>query len=145
MVEYEIINGLKYDVLEEFFRNNGLENHSPGADPEGLVETFSVLSEGMLIGAVSVVFEVGVFVVLDLAVNKEHRRKDIGSVLLKKAINKIREVSSESIYLVAKVPEFFKTHGFNEIDPKTAPEFSNCQKCDQFNVTCFPTMMCLEK
>ena len=76
-----------------------------------------------------------------IGVDMPMRRTGIGKILMNKLINEVRKMGGERIYLVAKVPEFFETLGFEKIVPEDAPAVSKCPECDQYNVTCYPVIM----
>lgn len=61
------------------------------------------------------------------------------------AINRIKnENSNAKVYLVAKNVAFFKNKGFEIISRDSAPNFSECFTCPDFQKTCNPEIMLLD-
>lgn len=134
-----------YLELAPLFKRNGLEVDLDKA-PETMIACYrAVDKKGRLLGGVSVEHKVGIYTVGDIAVEEELRDLDIGTELLKTAMEYIFQQGSKEIYLVAKAPKFFQKFGFSYITKEEAPDFTNCLKCEQFEVKCFPRLMRLNR
>lgn len=131
-----------YLKLAPLFKESGLEVKVEGPAPEHLVTCWKAEDEyGVLIGGVSVEHKVGVYTIGDIAVSQRYREKRVGEKLLITAMSKIKELGGTEIYIVAKAPKFFEKYGFGYITREEAPDFTNCLKCEQFQVSCFPELM----
>ena len=59
-------------------------------------------------------------------------------------VQQVKKLGGDSLYLVARAPEFFKKYGFVQVDPEDAPNFFECKYCPQYQVDCFPEVLKLE-
>jgi len=77
-----------------------------------------------------------------LAVDKNFKRKGIGSKLVKFLIARLAENSTPKIFVLTYSPEFFSKNGFVEVNKNTLPEkiWKDCVKCKN-RETCGETPM----
>jgi len=131
-----------YRGLTELFYRNGLEI-TPGAErTEKVLKCWELINdEGERVGGIVLEKRDGEFVVADIAIDKEYRRLDLGTLLMDKITEEVKALGGSRMMLVAKVPSFFKTVGFLPLDRKDAPDISNCFACRQFQTECFPEIM----
>ena len=132
----------EYDRLKEFMIPFGLEfSHDEMYDTE-ILKCWKVVQEpDYLVGGVILGMRKGEYYVSGIAVDIPMRRTGIGRIMMNKLINEVKSRGGERIYLVAKVPEFFRSLGFETITKDDAPEIFGCTTCDQFGVDCFPEIM----
>ncbi len=83
----------------------------------------------------------GKYIIDGIAVDKAMRKLGLGKLLIDKAKSEVRDRGGDSIYLVARAPEFFKKLGFDAIDPENAPNFFECKYCPQYGTECHPEIM----
>jgi len=73
--------------------------------------------------------EIRSLLVTDIATNQ-----GIGKKLLNKCITDARKLGVKRIFALTYIPDYFKKHGFTEIDKSTLPQkiWSDCLKCHKF-------------
>ncbi|MGI6764290.1 MAG: GNAT family N-acetyltransferase [Anaerovoracaceae bacterium] len=131
-----------YDSLVEFYIENGLELTFDDPLPVEIIKAWKCTDEDYnLIGGCTLAIRDGVYVVDCIAVDKKHRKQQLGSTLLQLAIKEAEKLGCKKLFLVAKIPEFFETHGFKIINREGAPEISECFRCPNFGKSCFPEVM----
>ena len=135
-----------YLSLSRMFHENGLEIEVEETPPEGTLAMWSCVDEdtGELAAGSVLQMRSGVFVLADLAVNEEYRGTGLGLTMMNIAIKEAKGMGAEEIWGCAKIPEFYLRKGWREMDRMTSPEISKCQRCLQFNETCFPSIIRLE-
>ena len=144
-MEVKIVETRDYLELAPLFQKSGLEV-SLTEPPVHSIACYKVVDEeGKILGGVSVEHKVGIYTIGDIAVEESCRDLDIGSMLLTKAMERIKDEGGKEIFLVAKAPKFFEKFGFDYITREETPDFTNCLKCDKFQVSCFPELMHLDK
>lgn len=144
--EVKMIETGRYLELVPLFRESGLEIHIEGDSPPAMVTCWRAEDEeGSLLGGISIEYKGGEYVIGDIAVRADLRGQDIGTLMLKTAMEKIRSLGGRRIYLVAKAPKFFEKFGFTYLTTDQAPEIFNCKSCDQLGVSCHPEFMTLKK
>ena len=69
-----------------------------------------------------------------LAVLSEYTRKNIGTLLVKEALNEAKSFSIKRIFTLTYKPDFFKKFGFNQIDRSELPLkiWTDCIMCVKF-------------
>ena len=135
----------EYERLVEFMESFGLEFHGEKDLETEIVKCWKVVQEpDYLAGGVILSKRCGEYYISGIAVDVPLRKGGVGTFLMKKAIKEVQTLGGESIYLVAKVPEFFATLGFKDIPWEEKPELFGCSTCDQRDVSCFPKPMKLE-
>jgi len=140
---FKLIETNDFNGLTEIFHNNGLEIAIGAAPPEGLIKCWEIIEaeSGRRVGGMALEKRAGEFVLGDMAVEKEYRRKKLGAQMLEKVIEEVKSLGGKRIMLTAKVPGFYIAKGFISIDRENAPAISKCMSCEQYNVDCFPKVM----
>lgn len=135
----------EYDRLVEMFIRHDLEFSFDEPLPTDLVKCWKAEDEnGILIGGSVLAMRGGEYIIDGISTEPEYRKAKIGSKLLKLALDEVKDRGGDEVYLVAKVPDFFRKHGFEEIDPTLVPQLFDCLLCPQFQKTCFPEVMRLK-
>lgn len=135
-----------YEKLVPFFIENELEFSEEEPVPTDLVKCWQVThgKEGDLVAALVLAKREGEFIIDGIAVEKIYRKLKIGKILLDKAVEETLSRGGDSIYLVARAPEFFRKYGFKTIPREEAPNFFECFTCPQYRKTCHPEVMKLD-
>lgn len=121
LIKFYIENGLEFDENRGYFGNN--------------VKSFALLENEKIIGAFSTSIYKDKNFLEALAVDREHRNKGYGKLLLEKAIEKLEK----PIYTISKVDEFYLKNGFVYDNADLIDK--ECKTCDEYNVTCFPMVV----
>ena len=140
---YRIIETTDYYSLSELFNHSGLEVEIEEKTPPETLKMWRCEDEetGALLGGAVLQFKSGCYVLEDLAVAEDLRRTGIGLKLMNTALEEAKARGAKEIWGCAKVPEYYLTKGWVEMDRQTSPEVSHCQSCEQFNVSCFPCII----
>lgn len=135
-----------YPGLTEMFFRNGLEVDVFDEKSEELIQAWEMIevNSGKRVGGMALEKRAGVYVLADMAVEEPYRGKHFGAQMLDKAIEEFRKLGSEKIYLVAKIPDFYRKWNFESMDREDAPNISKCMTCEKFNKECFPEVMYLD-
>lgn len=148
MLKFKMKATDEFEKLVPFFIENGLEYSDGDTAPDGLVQCWEVVhgdaGDENLTAALVLSRKQGEYVIDAIAVSKLFRKFKMGKILMDKAIKEVLEKGGKSIYLVAKVPEFFGKFGFKEISREEAPDFSECFQCEQYGISCNPAVMKLD-
>lgn len=135
----------EYERLVEFMTLMGLEFGGEAEKEQEIVSCWKVVQDpDYLVGGVILSKRKGEYYIGGIAVDPPMRRTGIGRILMNKAISEVRKLGGKRIYLVAKVPEFFRTLGFEEISFDEIEGLSGCGSCEQAGSSCFPKAMKLE-
>lgn len=135
----------EYERLVKFFVENQLEFDGDEEVDTDIIKCYKVThGDDYLVGAVVLAKREGQYIIDGIAVEKIYRKMKVGQILLKKVIEKVKELGGDSLYLVARAPEFFKKYGFVAVDPADAPNFFECKQCPQYQVDCHPEVLKLE-
>lgn len=135
----------EYERLVKFFVENQLEFDGDEEVDTDIIKCYKVThGDDHLVGAAVLAKREGQYIIDGIAVEKIYRKMNVGQILLKKVIEKVKELGGDSIYLVARAPEFFKKYGFVQVNPDEAPNFFECKYCPQYQVSCFPEVLKLE-
>ena len=135
----------EYDRLVEFMKPFGLEFDNDEAMGTEKVKNWKVVQEpDYLVGGIMLGKRKGYFYINGIAVDPPMRHTGIATIMMKKAINEVKKQGGSEIWLVAKVPEFFRTLGFEDVEPERAPEIFGCLNCQQFGESCHPVIMKLD-
>lgn len=139
---YRITETDDFRPLSQFYHDNGLEVEI-GEAPEGTLKNWRCEEPetGKLLAAATLQKRDGCYVLADLAVCEEKRKTGLGSRLLGIAEEEVIELGGREMWLVGKVPEFYKQFGWTEMNKDESPDISKCQTCDDFGSTCFPSIM----
>jgi len=135
----------EYERLVKFFVENQLEFDGDEEVDTDIISCYKVThGNDHLVGAVVLAKREDRYIIDGIAVDKVYRKMKVGEILLKKVIGQVVKMGGDSLYLVARVPEFFKQHGFVPVEPDEAPNFFECKYCPQYMVDCFPEILKLE-
>lgn len=140
---YNIIESDNYKKLTYFFHENGLEI-TPGIErPDRVVKCWECTdpNTNKLIGAAALEIRADVFVVADVAVNKNYRNKNLGKELMKVVEEEIVELNGKEAWLIGKVPDYYLKLGWEVIAREDCPEITKCFTCKQYGVDCHPQVM----
>jgi len=131
-----------HEKLVELFNRNGLEFHNdPPIEKSTIVKCWKVMLGEQLIAGCILTNREGSYNLEGLAVEPAYRNSTIGSRLLELALNYLKEQKADNLYLLGKVPEFYKKHGFEIINRSESPITYDCFKCPQYKIDCFPEAM----
>jgi amino-acid N-acetyltransferase len=146
LVNYTISTTDDYDRLVEMFIRHGLEFSFDEPLPTDLVQCWKAEDEnGRLISGCVLALRGGEYVIDGIATEPEYRKEKIGGMLLQLALDEVKARGGNTTYLVAKAPGFFRKHGFQTIQASEAPNLFDCLSCPQFEKTCHPEIMKLER
>ena len=131
-----------YEQLVDLFIRNELEfSRDKPIVKTDIAKCWKSEKDNNLIGGCMLAKREGNYKLDGLAIDPLYRNEKIGSKLLQNALNYIKEQDGHSMYLVAKIPEFYLKHGFRFINREEAPISVKCFTCSQYNVSCFPQVM----
>ncbi len=144
-------DGLTYRVIQDpremgrhdrFFMMNGLEfSEEHPVDTERIKCWEADDGQGEIAGAVVLALRQGKYIIDGIAVSEKYRGSGLGGELLDMALDGVRELGGEEVYLVARAPGFFRGKGFGTAGREQAPDFFECLTCPQRGVSCFPEIM----
>lgn len=128
-----------------FFAINGLESAEETIDDDQYIAGWTATDPetNNLVGALSLVRRGGYYIIDGIAVDPAFRKQGLGRILIDLALAEVRSLQINKVYLVAKVPPFFRKLGFLEIPWPDAPPVFECTKCPQYNRDCHPEAMYL--
>ena len=120
-VDYSFERPIEPEQLQMLFRQTGwADDRSPGGIQKMLDATYVVLGAwegGRLIGFVRAITD-GIYRALidDLVVEESRRGRGIGSELMKRLIERLREMEIEEVFLRCggDVVPFYQRHGFEK-------------------------------
>lgn len=148
MLRFKMKETDDFQKLVPFFIENGLEYSEGETAPAGLVQCWEVVhgdeNDEQLVAGLVLSNRQGEYTIDAIAVSKLFRKFKMGKILMDKAIKTVLEKGGKRIFIVAKVPEFFKKFGFEVISRDEAPDFSECFRCEQFGNGCNPEVMKLD-
>lgn len=145
MINFKISVTEDYEKLVPFFIENELEFSEEEPVPTDLVKCWEIIDgNDKLIGGFVLAKREGEFIVDGIAIDHAYRKYGLGSVLLDNGIEEALKRGAKRIYLVARAPGFFKTHGFETVAREDAPDFFECLTCPQYGVSCHPEVMKLQ-
>lgn len=132
----------EYDRLAELFIKNGLEfSDDEPVVPTDIVKCWKAENGGRIIGGCVLAKREGEYIIDGIAVEPEYRKNNTGSLLLEHVFDYLKKQGACRLFIVARAPEFFRKHGFEEVKRENAPVFFECFTCSQYNTTCFPEVM----
>lgn len=151
ITEHDIANGLtlsetdEYDRLVRFFVENRLEYDGDEEVDTDILKSYKVTAgKDHLVGGACLALREGRYIIDGIAVDRALRRMKIGNMLLQAIIGEVKARGGDSIYLVARSPDFFRANGFRAVKPEEAPNFFECRYCPQYKTTCHPQIMKLD-
>ncbi|MBQ6900734.1 MAG: GNAT family N-acetyltransferase [Firmicutes bacterium] len=143
MMKVRMESTTEYERLVQFGIKQGLEYDEEGVrDYSDIVGAWKITQPGdFLIGCCMLAKEEGHFVIRAVAVDPVLRKMGIGRILIKKAMEKARELGGTEVILIGRAPEFYRRLGFEPVAPEDSPLEFECLECPQFQVNCFPEIM----
>ncbi len=150
----------EYERLVQFFVKNGLEFDGDEEVDTDIIKCWKISQavqddlthvkdahtdgkDALAAGCVLALRE-GRYIIDGIAVDPALRKAGLGKMLVEKVKQEVLARGGDAIYLVARAPGFFRTLGFETIDPQDAPNFFECKQCPQYQVSCHPEVMKLE-
>ncbi len=133
-----------HESLNGFYADNGLEVTDDDPTDTSALKSWLLYDGGEFAGATTLAYRQGDFIIDGIAVDKDHRNGRLGTGLLKTALDEAKNRGADRVFLVARAPEFFRANGFVTVPRDKAPEFFECAECEQYNVSCFPEVMCFD-
>lgn len=135
-----------YDALTDLFMRNGLEFSKEEPVPTDSVKCWKIThgEDQFLAAGLALAKREGEFIIDGIAVEPEYRKMKIGKIILNKAVEEVKALGGNRLFLVARAPEFFRKQGFVTVSREKAPTFFECATCDQYNATCHPEVMRLD-
>lgn len=131
LVDFYISRGIEFNDNKEYF-------HPP-------VFSYVAIIDEKIVGAITICKEENDYILDEVAVLSEKENLGIGTALISTVIERVKQENENTevkMYLVAKIPDFWKAKGFNIITREEAPGFSECFECPEyFNKTCQPEIM----
>ena len=145
MLKFKIQSTDEYERLVKFFVENELEFDGDDEVDTDIVKCWKVTHTGdVLIGGCVLALRQGKYIIDGIAVDRLFRKFGIGRIMVDKVIKEIKERGGSELFLVARAPGFFRTLGFETVDPSEAPLFFECAQCPHYQKTCHPEIMRLE-
>ena len=142
MFRFYIKETIEYERLKDFMIPFGLEFSNDEELETEIIKCWKVIQEpDYLVGAVMLGMRKGYYYINGIAVDPPMRHTGVGTIMMKKAISEVRKMGGNELWLVAKVPEFFRTLGFVTVEPEDAPPITGCTSCDQYGSSCKPEIM----
>lgn len=124
---YQITPTQFFYPLSVLYHESGLEVTPSQEAPEGTLALWRCddLEDGSLLGAATLQMRAGHHVLAHLAVAEAQAVR----------------LGAKELWLVGKVPDFYRQFHWVEVPREDAPPISKCLTCDQFQVDCFPSIM----
>jgi N-acetylglutamate synthase-like GNAT family acetyltransferase len=144
MEKFEIKVTDEYERLVKFFVENELEFDGDEEVDTDIVKCWKIEEGNHLVAGCVLAKRQGKFIIDGIAVDEPFRKFGLGKNLMDIAVEEIKNLGGSSLFLVARAPGFFRTLGFNQVDPSQAPIFFECAQCPQYQKTCHPEIMKLE-
>ena len=142
MLKFRIQTTDEYERLVKFFVENELEFDGDEEVDTDIIHCWKMThTDDVLVGGCVLAMRQGKYIIDGIAVTKLFRKFGLGKIMLKKAINEVKKLGGNELYLVARAPEFFRNYGFETVDANDAPLFFECAQCPQYQKTCFPEIM----
>jgi len=130
-----------YAELMDLFFRNGLEITEDEPVPTDIIKGWRAELVGKLVGGCVLSLRQGDYIIDGIAIEPAMRQTGLGAHLLNLALEEAKARGADSVYLVAKAPDFFRKQGFLTIDREEAPLFFECFTCPQYLKSCFPEVM----
>ena len=142
MLKFKIQTTDEYERLVKFFVENELEFDGDEEVDTDIIHCWKMThTDDVLVGGCVLAKRQGKYIIDGIAVTKLFRKFGLGKIMLKKAINEVKKLGGNELYLVARAPEFFRNYGFETVDANDAPLFFECAQCPQYQKNCFPEIM----
>jgi len=138
----------EYPKFVDFLIANGLEFEEEDKEDEnpGIVKMWKITQglkdeSDVLVGACVLCFREGIYILDGIAVDFPMRKFGLGKMMMDKAEKEAKAQGANELWLVARVPEFYKKLGYETVSMEGAPQFFSCYTCPQRGVDCFPEVM----
>ena len=143
MLKVRLESTTEYERIIEFAAAQGLEyDPEETQDFSDIVGAWKMTQGGdYIVGTIMLGYEEGHYVLHAVAVDPVLRKFGLGRILVKKAMEKARQLGGSEVVLIGRAPEFYSKLGFTAIDPKESPLEFECLTCPQFQVSCHPEIM----
>ena len=143
MLKVRLESTTEYDRIIEFAAAQGLEyDPEEKQDFSDIVGAWKITQPGdYIVGTIMLGYEEGPYVPHAVAVDPVLRKFGLGKVLVKKAMERARELGGDEVVLIGRAPEFYSKLGFTEIKPEDSPLEFECLTCPQYQVSCHPQIM----
>ncbi|MDY3013601.1 MAG: GNAT family N-acetyltransferase [Evtepia sp.] len=140
---YTIKETQDFHPLSILYQESGLEVKPSQEPPAGTEKLWRCEENGTgdLLAAATLQKRSGYFVLAHLAVCEPWRGRGLGKILLALAEEEAKARGAQEIWLVGKVPEFYAQYQWETVPREEAPAISRCLTCDQFQASCFPSIM----
>lgn len=144
--EFTIIHSMQFEAMLPMFIRTGLEYSLEEKAPEGLLTCIEVIERetGNRVGGAALAYAHDVFIIKAVAIEQAYQGKGLGTMVVKDAIKEAQGRGAVKIFLVAKVPEFYKKLGFQVVDQQSASDISTCYLCSRYHNGCDSEIMMKE-
>jgi N-acetylglutamate synthase-like GNAT family acetyltransferase len=135
-------DGEAFDDIEEFCTEAGLPFFIP--DMDNLLKQFVIKdADGELAAAGRLEMNYGHPMVEEIAVRKDLRRNGLGKKIVDAILTEARARNIETIWVMARAPELFRSLGFKPADDKEliAQLKEECAVCRDHITVCNPILM----
>lgn len=141
--EYKIVYTDRFKELLPLYQKSGLECSLDDPKPEGFLTSLELIHKHTkeLVGAATITRHDGVFHLNYLAVEEEYRGQDFGTKLVKESMEEIVRRDGHRMWLMGRVPGFYRKLGFDTVPYEDSPLTGSCPTCSQYKKTCFPEVM----
>lgn len=142
---YTIVKSMGYEKMIPMYVKAGLEIDTQKIMLDDLLMCLELISsESKLVGGATVIYTEHEYVLKAIAIEKEYRGKNLGTLLVMKIIELVRALGARRLMLNAKVPEFYKKLGFEIVPRNMAPDISDCLNCHRYHNGCESEIMKME-
>ncbi|MEE0649032.1 MAG: GNAT family N-acetyltransferase [[Clostridium] scindens] len=137
---------MQFEAMLPMFIRTGLEYSLEEKAPEGLLTCIEVIERetGNRVGGAALAYAHDVFIIKAVAIEQAYQGKGLGTMVVKDAIKEAQGRGAVKIFLVAKVPEFYKKLGFQVVDQQSASDISTCYLCSRYHNGCDSEIMMKE-
>lgn len=143
-MRFNMIETKEYFPLVPMYIEAGLEINIDDPEPKGIVLCLKMMDVDNMVGSATLTETNGEYIIKCVAIKKEYQGKGLGSILVNKVIEKVKDRKGKRVLLTAKVPEFYKKLGFEIISRDEAPYESDCINCHRFHNGCESEIMKLD-
>lgn len=124
-----------HKLINEFARKGEMLPRSLNELYENLRDFYVAEDKGEILGvcALHILWE-DLAEVRSLVVKKEHQKKGLGRLLVKKCLSETKKLGIKRVFVLTYIPEFFKKIGFKETDKSKLPQkiWGDCIRCPKF-------------
>lgn len=143
MAEYSIYLTEEFAPMAALYSASGLEIKPDAPVPDDTIRLWRCdnAETGELLAAATLQKIGPEYVFKHLAVDEAARGLRLGEKMLGIVEDEVQKLGGERMWLVGKVPEFYKKYDWVVVEPADAPAISKCQTCPQFETECWPSIM----